>query len=177
MNATPQQLVDDARFSHVLDCWRRWRGPHLLPARGNISPEDMKILLPHVFMVEPVEDGRRFRYIMAGNAIRMYLGFELSGRFIDELFSGATRLKMETTYRSVLGGSGHYLRQHWLRRQVPVIEFRRLVLPLAEDGRRIDGIFGYAMHTPLPGHEGSQIDQLRDPVELVTLEEMAIRLD
>lgn len=175
MNISPQ-AVDDARLAHVLSCWQRWRGANLWPARDDIDPADLRQLLPNLFMVEAVDGGARFRYILSGVTVRQQLGFELSGRYLDETFSGAQLERAAHAYRTVIAGHGHYALQHWSQRDRPIMQFRRLLLPVAVDRIRIDLVLGFALYDPLKGHDGEPIDHLHDPVTVTTIEEKAIPL-
>jgi hypothetical protein len=176
MTAAPKQLVEDARLAHVLSCWQRWRDPHRWPARDDIDPLDLKLLLPNIFMVAAVNDGTRFRYVLSGAAVRQQLGFELSGQHLDEVFIGAQFERITENYRAVLAGSGHYVVQNWAQRGRLVMQFRRLLLPMAADRSRIDLVLGFALYDPLEGHDGRLIDHPRDPVTTTVLSETTIDL-
>ncbi len=175
MNISPQ-AVDDARLAHVLSCWQRWRGANLWPARDDIDPADLRQLLPNLFMVEAVDGGARFRYILSGATVRQQLGFELSGRYLDETFSGVQLERAAHDYRTVITGCAHYALQHWSQRGRQIMQFRRLLLPVAVDRIRIDLVLGFALYDPLQDHDGEPIDHLRDPVTVTPIEERAIPL-
>jgi hypothetical protein len=175
MEIAPQG-VDDARLAHVLSCWQRWRGVNLWPARDDIDPTDLRQILPNIFMVEVIDGGARFRYILSGATVRQQLGFELSGRYLDDTFTGAQLEHATSNYRAVLSGFGHYALQHWSQRGRPVMQFRRLLLPIATDRRHIDLVLGFALYDPLEDHDGQPIDHLRDPVSVTAMEERVIDL-
>jgi hypothetical protein len=176
MNATAPQHVEDARLAHALSCWQHWRGPNLWPARDDIDPSDLRQILPNLFMVEAIDGGARFRYILSGATVRQQLGFELSGRYLDDTFTGAQLERALANYRTVTSGYGHYALQHWSQRGRPIMQFRRLLLPIAADRIRIDLVLGFALYDPLEGHDGKPIDHLHDPVTVTTIEERAIHL-
>jgi hypothetical protein len=176
MNAVPQQQMEDARLAHVLSCWRRWRGSKLWPAREDIDPDDLRQILPNLFMVEAVDGGTRFRYILSGTTVRQQLGFELSGRYLDDTFTGLQLERAVADYRSVISGYGHYALQHWSQRGQTIMQFRRLLLPIAADRMRIDLVLGFALYDPREGHDGEPIDHLRDPVTVTTIEAKTIPL-
>jgi hypothetical protein len=176
MTAAPQQDVEDARLAHALSCWQRWRGSNLWPAREDIDPDDLRQLLPNLFMVEAVDGGAGFRYILSGVTVRQQLGFELSGRSLEDIFTGIQLERATADYRTVISGQGHYARQHWIQRGRRVMQFRRLLLPIAADRMRIDLVLGFALYDPLEDHDGEPIDHLRDPVTVIVIEEKAISL-
>ena len=170
------RIVTDVRLSHALSCWQRWRQGTDWPCRGDIDPDELHLLLPNLFVVEAVDGGRRFRYVLTGTTIRNTLHFELSGRYFDELFQGDILARNEAAYRSVIGGHGHYATQVWSQHGRPVIRFRRLLLPLASDRLHIDGVLGFALYDHLPGHDGKPIDHIHDPVTITVEEECPIDL-
>lgn len=169
MTANLPALTQDVRLNYMLSCWQRWRGAHAWPAREDIDPLDLKALLPNLFLLESIDAGRRFRFLLAGRAVRENLGFELSHRHLDELFSGAQLAQAEMPYRQVIAGQGHYGVQHWLQRDRPVMEFRRLLLPLATDRQHIDGILGFGLYERLDGNAEEPVDHLNDPVSITIL--------
>jgi hypothetical protein len=176
MTAAPKQHMEDARLAHVLSCWQRWRGANLWPARDDIDPADLRQILPNLFLVEAVDDGARFRYILSGAAVRQQLGFELSGRYLDDTFAGVQLERITANYRTVISGYGHYALQHWSQRDRPVMQYRRLLLPMAADRSRIDLVLGFALYDPLDGHDGQPIDHIRDPVTTTVVTEKTIDL-
>ncbi|MEK9971035.1 MAG: PAS domain-containing protein [Ferrovibrio sp.] len=171
-----QRQVDDARLAHVLSCWRRWRAQNPWPARDDIDPSDLRQILPNLFLVEPVNDGERFRYILSGAAVRQQLGFELSGRYLDDTFIGVQLERIVASYRTVISGHGHYALQLWSQRGRPIMHYRRLLLPMAANHIHIDLVLGFALYDPLEGHDGKPIDHLRDPVTINTVDERIIDL-
>lgn len=176
MKTSPQQLVDDARLSHVLSCWQRWRGSQLWPARDDIDPLDLKQLLPNIFIVGAAKDGTRFRYLLTGVAVREQLGFELSEKYFDEIFTGDQLRRITGHYQAVIAGAGHYVVQLWTQRKRPIMQFRRLLLPMATDRTRIDTVLGFALYDRLAGHDGRPIDHMHDPVTTEILNEATFDL-
>lgn len=173
------QLKDDARLSYALSAWHRWRGSKRWPARTDIDPLDFRKLLPNLFLVEVSPDRKRFRYTLSGETVRQNLGFELSGRYLEDLFHDNQLERIAASYRSVaVEGQAQYMLQHWSRRGQPVMQYRRLLLPLAgETGRQIDLILGVALYDPMAGHDGQPIDHITDPVEITIVTEQPIPLD
>lgn len=73
---------------HLHDYWQRQRGTHRFPARNELDPIDMKPALGGItiFEIHPKADGGfRFRYRLIGSAIVARDGFDMTGRFLDEL--------------------------------------------------------------------------------------------
>ncbi|MFC3675249.1 PAS domain-containing protein [Ferrovibrio xuzhouensis] len=177
MSEQTPQTVTDARLSHALSCWQHWRCNHDWPTRADIDSDELRLLLPNLYVVEAVDGGRRFRYVLAGATIRNTLHFELSGRYFDELFQGDILERNMAAYHAVIGGRGEYAIQRWEQRGRPVIRFRRLLLPLASDRQCIDGVLGFALYDLLPDHDGKPIDHIHDPVTIVPEQEAILDLN
>lgn len=172
-------LKDDARLSYALSAWHRWRGAKRWPARTDIDPLDFRKLLPNLFLVEVSPDGKRFRYTLSGETVRQNLGFELSGLYLEDLFHDDQLKSIEASYRRVvMGGQAQYMMQHWDRRGQLVMQYRRLLLPLAgKDETQIGLILGVALYDPMAGHDGQPIDHITDPVTITIVAEQPIPLD
>lgn len=142
MDAADQPWTADRRILRLLQYWRDGRpGPGLLPGRDAIDPVTLgPDLLPLMALVEPVDDGRRFRFRLVGTELARNAGLDLTGRHVDEvnpnkayaayisdLYSQCALMRgplySETRYRAPGGRTGLT---------------RRLICPLAADGRRID---------------------------------------
>lgn len=165
MAAFLPESVTDARLSHALSCWQRWRGSHACPARSDVEPADLDSLLPNLFMADLLADGR-IRYTLAGRTVRDQLGFELTGLHADELFAGGDLDRINRIYGELRGGNGHVSVQRWLRQGEPVMRFRSLLLPLATDRRRPDSMLGFALYERLDGRPHEPIDHIRNPVTI-----------
>ena len=79
-------MLDDAPASYHLDLYRYWetkRGPGgTAPTRRDLDPLEIVKLLPHVALVEPTQDGYRWR--LMGTAIATDFGRDLTGKPFGE---------------------------------------------------------------------------------------------
>lgn len=172
----PPRLQDDARLSYALNSWYRWRGNKRLPGRADINADDFRRLLPNIYLLERAADGR-WRFILSGATVRNHLGFELSGRYLEDLFDAEQLDRTKKAYDAVLRGNADYMLQTWSRQGRPVMQFRRLLLPLASDsGDEVALIMGIAFYDPLAGHDGNPINHLSDPVDIAIQTEEIIPL-
>ena len=65
--------------------WLAKRGPRRMPARDDISPADIKPLLPHLIITE--RDGDQFRYKLFGRGVVEDLGYDATGYFVGEFLN------------------------------------------------------------------------------------------
>lgn len=172
----PSDLREDARLSYMLSAWHRWRGVKRWPTRADIDPIDFRKLLSNLFIVEATPD-RRFRFILSGETVRQNLGFELGSRYLEDLFHDDQLARIKASYEQVLEGQAHYVLQHWSRRGKQLMQFRRLLLPLAsESGDRVALILGFALYDRMDGHDNNPIDHITDPVTVTIVTEQPIPL-
>ncbi|HTW33062.1 MAG TPA: PAS domain-containing protein [Rhizomicrobium sp.] len=72
-------------LSKALLLWREKAGERDMPSRSDFSARTLKAHLPHVAIVDAVDEGpgRRYRFRLMGTAIAGLLG-DHTGKFIDE---------------------------------------------------------------------------------------------
>lgn len=141
------QLVADPRLDTLYRYWCDRCQGRALPRRTDIDPVEIPpALWPHVILLDVVwqEDRPRFRYRRVGEVFWRALGQEPTGRFIDEV------LPETAGYRAYVIG----IYEEMVRRRramytenvftldgqaVPMLT-KRVSLPLAEEGERIDRV-------------------------------------
>ncbi|MGO8917074.1 MAG: PAS domain-containing protein [Stellaceae bacterium] len=147
--------LDDPLLRELYAYWRLKRAARRMPPRRQIDPTEVPRLLPHLVISESVEDGRRFRYRLAGTAIARAIGIDPTGRCVEEVANGSYRDYINELHRAV-----------W-RERVPVFAAsafvsakrgktyfaRRLLLPLSEDDHAVHQllsmvIFHFAVGRP-----------------------------
>ena len=70
----------------IIDYWRRVRGDRLRPRDGEIDPAGLAKYLPHIALLEVrARDETYCR--LAGTAIRLSLGFELTGKNVIHIYA------------------------------------------------------------------------------------------
>jgi len=124
----------------IYEYWRsKAPGDALLPGRRHIDPTEIALLLPNVWLVDVVDDPRRFRVRLIGTAlvdagIPLRVGDFIFDRLMPELrhtlaeFESVVRTREPLWYRGPVN----------LRHETYVHEIERIFLPLATDGRKVD---------------------------------------
>ena len=88
-----------ARF---LDYWLDRRGDKAMPGRTDIDPMDIPDLLPGICLLEAgnlASPTCKIRFRLAGTRLREMVGYDVTGRCIDEVFDPVTAEKMIATYQ------------------------------------------------------------------------------
>ena len=118
----------------ALDYWDRKRGGRALPERRDIEPLELdRRLLPYLLLIEI--DGARYRFRLVGTEIVCRLGFDPTGRHVEDVLSGAYRehvlainRALVATRRPIMSQSLH----RWHDDGYGVT--RRIAMPLANGG-------------------------------------------
>ena len=127
------------RVRQLRDYWESKRRGRALPARADIEPVEIKSLLPDLIIADLFTDPLRVRFRLAGTRVCDAFGFNIVGRWLEELnvaadipFWVAQYGRMMTTQAPVYGrttgthGDFELFRGNWA------------MFPLSSDGQRVD---------------------------------------
>jgi hypothetical protein len=128
-------------IGHLYEYWQRRRGTHHFPARGDLDPIDMKPALGGItiFEIHPQPGGGfRFRYRLIGSDIVARDGFDLTGRYLDELplqqYRGLLLGRLDMLAHDpvpVLVHNKQFYDERWY-------DYEAIWLPLASDHDHVD---------------------------------------
>lgn len=131
----------------LYDLWARRRDGRQFPARADFQPVDLKPVLGYLSIFEVHRDPLRFKCRLHGSTAARRVGFDLTGKFVDEApkprwAAGAgghfvsvveARAPSASRYKNVLYGE-------WL------LNMESMVLPLSSDGSVIDHLFATVVY-------------------------------
>ncbi len=149
---SPDRLSSEA-LQFLLAYWSRLRAGDSLPRPADIDPLEMRPALGYVALVDPVEDGRDFRYRLYGSMLASISNVDMTGKLLSAL--KATRQVREfslATYRAafqrkrpiyvVRSPDGAAYTAQWLRLTLPLVDdggkvarFLSGIVPLTSSGR------------------------------------------
>ncbi len=134
-----QLLLDEQRL--LFDAWSAFSAGRIGPTRRELDPARFTPLLPRIAILD-VCDGGRFRYRLAGTALRSAFGRDPTGAYLDDVTPAAAPDNWRRAHvlvvqdarprcgaAALLGGESGVLL--WLR------------LPLSESGDKVTGILAY----------------------------------
>lgn len=133
----------DALLKRLYRYWTERRGAKRYPSRADIDPLDFAFALGRVSLIEVLDHPRRFRYRLVSTSHTARLGYEMTGKFLDEIPETEMR---DYTERHYLMAVAKAVPLHV--RDERVIDGRRwkheaLVLPLSSDGSAVDMLMIY----------------------------------
>lgn len=118
--------------------WCDWAGPLGTPRRCEIRAEALRPWLGHLAITDIERNPFRIRYRLVGTALTDLAGCELTGRYVDELYSPKIRREVATAYRAVVDRRRPHYRhaRFWLVKKT--LGYHRLILPFSSDGTQVD---------------------------------------
>lgn len=144
---SPRQASEAA--IHLYDYWAsKCCGPADLPSRGDILPEEIKRLLPFVWIMDFDRGTRTFRYRLIGTAVVEGVGKDYTGHTLEACHPnvGAYEAAIAALLQLMDDAQPRWRRgapmfQHLT--EAPRLE--NLILPLAADRRTPDRILGLTL--------------------------------
>jgi hypothetical protein len=138
----------DAVLKRLYRYWAERRGAKRYPARSDIDPLEFGFAVGRVSLVDLVGQPRRFRYRLVSTSLTERLGYEMTGKFLDEIPETEMRAYTERLYLAAVAKAApvHV-------RDAAMIDGRRwkheaLVLPLSSDGSSVDMLMIYRTADP-----------------------------
>ena len=139
--------LDDLRHPVICEAFTVWqglRGDRAMPARAAMTPRAMKGFLKFAALLEVLDDGRDFRFRIAGDAVNMQQGMSLSGMTtadidaripgygsrLRSLYARVHRKRQAFAYRGTYFRPGD---QHAFAHEA-------VMLPLGADGETVDHV-------------------------------------
>lgn len=137
-------MIADAEHRELLLWWLAACRGRQMPARADFDPLDHRRFLPRLFLVAVSPEPPHFRYRLCGTEIDTQQGYSMTGRTFEELFRGELyRFTLERFLdvafnHRISYHSTHFSNDNTARNS----RFTRLLLPLSDDGARVDTILG-----------------------------------
>ena len=127
----------------LLDLYAYWDGKRAgrpMPSRADLDPLEFREALGHVFLID-VEPGPRFRYRLTGTIMTERTGYDLVGRYVDDIPVASTRDFIDAHYRQVLAARAPVRAVSVRDVQKRTWRYEILSMPLSTDGAVIDMLF------------------------------------
>ena len=127
----------------VFAYWASLRRDARLPSRDDLNPFRLKRLLPTISLID-FDDAGQFRLRLAGTGLYTVYGREITGRTLNEVYSGPASDYWREQLDKVIADRRPVVGCHNLGwRGAPHLSILWQRLPLARNGRDVDMILGY----------------------------------
>lgn len=154
------RLPDGTVIGRLTTYWRSRAAGREFPARRDLDPLEFPYALGRVSLIEAhrAPTGYRYRYRLVSTELTARLGFEMTGRFADEMPSAELREYVHSFYGRAIAARAPLLETGNLQADGLVWVHSSLALPLSSDGDVIDGLMVYReTRLPVP------VDRFRIP--------------
>ncbi|HMA16254.1 MAG: PAS domain-containing protein [Bacteroidota bacterium] len=129
--------------------WSSLRGAASIPSRGDIAPDRILEVLPHIGLFDVETAPRRYRIRLMGTEIVRWYGCDLSGRYLDEIdFGHGPQFTFALLDQVVDRRQAGHMSGEYTKQDGRTIRYERLFMPLASDGRHVDMVIGAAYELP-----------------------------
>lgn len=146
-----------ARLAAAFEAWKRSAAGRIAPRREEITQALRRDSMPWIWMIDVVDEGRDFRFRIAGDRIVQFMGRRYAGLLLSSHLDGPFFARM----RDIL--------LECMRRRAPVamgplqaqlgandgVKLEVIVTPLSEDGENITCLFGALDMSGQGGSAGS----------------------
>jgi hypothetical protein len=141
----PLTELRDPTLRTVYDYWCRIRGERELPARGDISPQDMTAYLSRVMLIDVSRQPLDFVYRVFGSGIARATGKDYTGKSVGQLEPPAFAALIWRQYLEVVNERKPCLHGVRLSAGARFLRYQRLTLPLSADGAVIDKLLAVSI--------------------------------
>jgi hypothetical protein len=131
--------IEHPKLQQLFDYWESKRGARTMPARADIDPLDLSFIIGNVILIDVIQgDPLQFRIRLHGTNLTERVGYELTGKMLDELpqveFRELSRLsftKVSSTGKPLQARRDRILDERPRR-------YETIILPLSGDDARVD---------------------------------------
>jgi hypothetical protein len=133
-----------APISHHVDLYRYWLakcGSRTMPAKRDIDPADIPLLLPYLGMVQKREG--EFRYRLVGTAVVQQFGRDFTGKLVGSNISDkpeTVQAMRAITERIFAGARPHFVAGQYETKWGNIHNTSAVVLPLSDGGTQVSVI-------------------------------------
>jgi hypothetical protein len=123
--------------------WLTQRGARMLPDWRDIYPIDARFSLGLVSLIDVTDHPRRFRYRLVSRKLTERLGYEMTGRYVEDIPDIKTKMYVQNLYAEAVDLRAPLYERNKRFFKSRSWEHEVLVLPLSSDGKAIDMLMIY----------------------------------
>lgn len=144
LNAHLETLPPNSPVREAYNHWQSLSNNGPTPTRQSIDPTAVSAeTLPHIVLID-VEYGpeQRFRYRLVGTGVTRIFGADYTGNYLDEMDQGEVFGRIQAFYSLVCEDrQPSMLYGSYVAKSGIAFDVARLVMPLSDDGNRVDTLF------------------------------------
>lgn len=133
----------------VLEYWQQKCAGRPMPSRADIDPSELRRFLPHITLVDVVDDPRRFVYRLVGTSEVAIRGYDPTGKPVAEAYFATSAEEALKHYEAArITKAPHYIADPFQAVDRFVGE-EDLFLPLSADGIAVNMIMVFSISRDL----------------------------
>ena len=129
--------IRDSRLRRLYQYWLEKKGQRRFPTRRDIDPVDFPYVLGHVILFDVLRDPLRFRIRVHGTEMVAVAGYDLTGKFVDDLPITDFRRYVLARCESMLRQGEPLLVRHNRTLDGRQRRYEAVWLPLSDDGQQV----------------------------------------
>jgi hypothetical protein len=131
--------ITHPKLRRLYEYWETKRGARAMPSRADLDPIEMTFVIGNIILVDVIDgEPLRFRIRLHGTNLSQRVGYELTGKMLDDLPVNEFRQLAHESFTRV-ATSGEPI--HGRRDRVIDGRFARyetVIMPLSGDGKSVD---------------------------------------
>jgi len=131
--------ITHPKLRRLYEYWETKRGERAMPSRADLDPIEMTFVIGNIILVDVIDgDPLRFRIRLHGTNLSQRVGYELTGKMLDDLPVNEFRqLAQESFARVASSGEPTYGRRD---RAIDgrFARYETVIMPLSGDGTSVD---------------------------------------
>jgi len=135
------ESITHPKIRRVYEYWLSKRAGREMPARADIEPLELRDVLGFLCLIEVTDEPKpRFRFRVDGSSLASLTGYDLTGKYADDLPEPDYRDYMRQLYAQVVETRRPVFRANEEEWAGFGVRADSVTLPLSSDGRRVTGI-------------------------------------
>jgi hypothetical protein len=127
------------KLKRLYEYWCEKRGERKMPARADLDPLDMTFIIGNIILVDVIDGSPlRFSIRLHGTNLVQQVGYELTGKMLDELPQNEFRklaqesfTRVATSAEPTAGKRDRVIDERFAR-------YETVIMPLSSDGQRVE---------------------------------------
>jgi hypothetical protein len=133
--------ASDPQVLAAYEYWQHARRNKTMPGRKDIDPIDLKFCLGWLSLVDVLyKPARRFRYRLDGSQLTQLTGWDLTGRYLEEMKDEVYREFVSMIYNRVTDTGIPIFMRNFEEWKTLRYLTESVTLPLSDDGEKVTGL-------------------------------------
>jgi len=133
------QDISNPKLRRLYEYWSRQRGDRKWPTRADLDPVEMRFALGNVILAEVLpETPRRFRIRLHGTTLTQRVGYDLTGKMLDDMPVPEFREMSRRSFTKVVdtGEPLHVVADRMVDDRMQ--HYESILMPLSNGGVEVD---------------------------------------